>query len=165
MELLQLAWRNLWRNWRRTLITSTAIIFGVFQLIVSVGLGDGMYNAMIDDGVSQMAGHVVIQGEGFQEERESAVRVPQTPEVVEALAAAVPEARILRRAFVEGLLTSPTGSVGVAMTRETTTGTLCSARASAARQVSPRSTITIRRSWPAAHSSAARMSRAPLVWM
>ena len=55
--LLQLAFRNLRRNLRRTLITSAAVGVGMVVLILSNTLRAGQYDDMIDSSVSQLAGH------------------------------------------------------------------------------------------------------------
>ena len=48
MMLLQLAFRNLRRNLRRTLITSAAVGVGMVVLILSNTLRAGQYDDMID---------------------------------------------------------------------------------------------------------------------
>ncbi len=56
--LLMLAWRNLWRNHRRTFIMLAAISIGVWAMIFMTALTQGMVNDMIRDGVSALPGHV-----------------------------------------------------------------------------------------------------------
>ena len=114
--LIKMAARNLWRNRRRSLITASAIALGLGLLMFSSGGTDGMTNSMIAKGVGSAAGHVVIQGEGWQEDREADIVVPDTPAVAARLAEAVPDALIVQRVFMEGLLTSPSGAMGVAVT-------------------------------------------------
>ncbi len=56
--LLMLAWRNLWRNHRRTFIMLAAISVGVWAMIFMTALTQGMVNDMIEDGISALPGHV-----------------------------------------------------------------------------------------------------------
>jgi ABC-type lipoprotein release transport system permease subunit len=60
-NLAALAWRNLWRNRRRTLITVFGIAFGMFLAVIFTGLGDASYSKMIDDAAKGGAGHVTVQ--------------------------------------------------------------------------------------------------------
>jgi ABC-type lipoprotein release transport system permease subunit len=113
--LPRLALRNLARNRRRTSITALAIASGVALLIFASGFGDGMHGQMIDAGIQASAGHVVVQGEGWQRKREIEIVVPRSLEVRARLREALPDAVIVPRVFFSGLLTSPQGSVGVGL--------------------------------------------------
>ncbi|MBK8013118.1 MAG: ABC transporter permease [Deltaproteobacteria bacterium] len=59
--ILTLAWRNVWRNSRRTLINVVSIALGVWLTVTSVGLADYSYRQMIDDSARMGLGHVTIQ--------------------------------------------------------------------------------------------------------
>jgi ABC-type lipoprotein release transport system permease subunit len=50
--LLRLAWRNLWRNHRRTLIMLLAIVLGTWAMIFMTALMRGMVSQMVADGIS-----------------------------------------------------------------------------------------------------------------
>ncbi|MFK5894437.1 MAG: FtsX-like permease family protein [Pseudomonadota bacterium] len=60
MNLNKLAWLNLWRNKRRTLITAFSIAFGVLLTVTFTGAGDYYYTRMIDAGASMGMGHITI---------------------------------------------------------------------------------------------------------
>ena len=55
-----LAWRNLWRNHRRTAIMLGAISVGAWAMIFMTALTQGMVNEMIRDGISALPGHVQV---------------------------------------------------------------------------------------------------------
>lgn len=57
---LTLAWRNLWRNHRRTLIMLAAISIGVWAMIFMTALMRGMVDNMIKDGIQNLPGHVQV---------------------------------------------------------------------------------------------------------
>jgi len=61
MKLNKLAWRNMWRRKRRTLITAVSIAFGVLLSVTFTGAGDFFYTRMIDAGASMGMGHVTIK--------------------------------------------------------------------------------------------------------
>ena len=67
--LLQLAWRNIWRNRRRTLITISAIAFAVFFAAFAISFNKGVFDAMIDGAVRQYFGYAQIHGNGYWEEK------------------------------------------------------------------------------------------------
>jgi ABC-type lipoprotein release transport system permease subunit len=113
LTIAKLAWRNLGRNLRRTLITASAISLSLALLIFSSALGDGFHGEMIRAGVSQMAGHVVVQAAGYQQKPESDKVVPGAKALEAKLGQWVPRATVVPRIFLEGLLTSPANSVGV----------------------------------------------------
>ena len=58
--LLAVAWRNLWRHGRRTLITAGAMGVGVAMCMSSIALQDGMYAQMFDVMVTDTLGHVQV---------------------------------------------------------------------------------------------------------
>jgi ABC-type lipoprotein release transport system permease subunit len=56
----RLAWRNLWRNHRRTLIMLVTIAVGIWAMIFMTALMRGMVNEMVRDAVKVLPGHVQI---------------------------------------------------------------------------------------------------------
>lgn len=63
--LVTVAWRNLWRNHRRSLIMLAAIAIGLWGMIWMTALMRGMVDQMIDDAISTLSGHVQIHAEGY----------------------------------------------------------------------------------------------------
>lgn len=63
--LWRMAWRNLLRRKRRTLITASTIAFGVFLSVTFTASGDYMYTNMINTAAKMGYGHVTIQPEGY----------------------------------------------------------------------------------------------------
>ncbi len=65
--LITIAWRNLWRNTRRTVLTAVTVALGLALLLIFLGLGDGGHKQMIESAVRMGAGNVVIQSLGYQQ--------------------------------------------------------------------------------------------------
>lgn len=65
----KLAWRNLWRNQRRTFITMASIFFAVLLAVAMRSLQEGTYQQMIDNLVSFYSGYVQIHQRGYWEEQ------------------------------------------------------------------------------------------------
>ncbi|MGE0772602.1 MAG: ABC transporter permease [Cyclobacteriaceae bacterium] len=66
---LTLAWRNVWRNKRRTIITMSSIGFAVFFACVMQSMQMGVYERMIDNTVRFSTGHLQIHSKGFWDEK------------------------------------------------------------------------------------------------
>ncbi|MCW9012611.1 MAG: ABC transporter permease [Gammaproteobacteria bacterium] len=65
--LLMLAWRNIWRHRRRTLITLSSIAVGFALSVLMIGLGDGSHNSMIRNAIKLGEGHLTVQRRGYIE--------------------------------------------------------------------------------------------------
>jgi len=63
-----LAWRNLWRNHRRTLIMIAAVSVGVWAMIFMTAIMRGMVNEMVRDGISVLPGHVQAHNPDFRDD-------------------------------------------------------------------------------------------------
>jgi len=116
MKIFKLALRNLFRNTRRTALTLAAIAVGLSLMLFTVNLQHGSYETMIRVGISSMAGHVVVQAEGYQDDKEPTLLVTDASAVVESLQASHPAAVVAPRIFLGGLLMSAGSSVGAAIT-------------------------------------------------
>ena len=60
-SLLVMAWRNLWRNQRRTFLTLSSIVFGVFLAVLLTALQDRNWADMIGVAARLGGGHVTLQ--------------------------------------------------------------------------------------------------------
>ena len=77
MNLNTLAWRNLWRHKRRTLITASSIAFGVLLAVTFTGAGDYFYTRMIDAGANMGMGHISIMAPDYNRAPSSKKRLHQ----------------------------------------------------------------------------------------
>lgn len=60
-NLASMAWRNLWRNRRRTLLTLVSIAFGGFLAVILTAMQDRSFADFIDTAARLGAGHVTVQ--------------------------------------------------------------------------------------------------------
>lgn len=74
--LLELAWRNLWRNWRRTLILLLAVGVGVWSLTSSAALMQAWSASSLNAGLRNMTGQGQLHATGYRDDPGVAHRMP-----------------------------------------------------------------------------------------
>lgn len=65
MKFLKLAWRNIWRNKKRTLIAAGSLYFSIVFAIFMRSMQLGSYDIMIDNAVETYSGYIQIQDSSF----------------------------------------------------------------------------------------------------
>ncbi len=75
-KFLKMAWRNVWRNWRRTGIAIIAIVLGLLLLVFMDGLYGGYDEAVFANAVRLYGGNLQVHAPGF---RDRAHRMPLLP--------------------------------------------------------------------------------------
>lgn len=68
MFYLKFAWRNIWRNKRRTVITVTAITFATMITVIMRGMQLGSYDYFIRTMAGDYSGYIQIQREGYKDD-------------------------------------------------------------------------------------------------
>jgi ABC-type lipoprotein release transport system permease subunit len=89
-SLTVFAWRNLWRNRRRTLLTLASIAFGVFLAVLMTAMQDRNWADMIDLAARMGAGHVTVQHPEYLDTPTLSRTVDEATRLA-ATAAALPE--------------------------------------------------------------------------
>lgn len=69
MWILKLAWKNLWRNRSRTLITTSAIFFAVILSVAAQSLKQGVFENLVKNVVSFYTGYIQVHKQGYQDEQ------------------------------------------------------------------------------------------------
>ncbi len=80
----KMAWRNIWRNPRRTIITVCAIAFASLLLVFMLSFQFGSYETMINTSVKIQTGHLQVQAEEYQEKK-NIRQVVSNPSAVAAI--------------------------------------------------------------------------------
>ena len=107
MILVKLAWRNIFRNKRRTLIAATAIGIGLTALIFIDAFMIGMEETMIRTATASFLGDAQIHREGFRDAQEVSLTVQALDSVTENLAKEEIVAHFTQRTLASSMITSP----------------------------------------------------------
>ena len=83
--LAKLAWRNLWRNKRRTMITLGSIAFGLMMASIFIAIGDDSYSKMIDSAAKLGAGHVTVEPLDYRDTPSLDKTITGTDEILKAV--------------------------------------------------------------------------------
>ena len=67
--LPRLAWRNLFRNKRRTALTTAASVFATLLSLLNLAISDGSHERWIEHAVRLYPGHYEVSLRGYREER------------------------------------------------------------------------------------------------
>ena len=114
--LLSLAWRNIWRNKRRSLIIIVAIavglLCGLFASAVMFGMGESLINSTIDRDL----GHIQIHTETFEDDKLLTDTIPSSIKILSEIKSQPNVIGASARLNVEGMISSATSSGGVRIT-------------------------------------------------
>ena len=64
-----MAWRNIWRNKRRTLIAAASLYFAIVLAILMRSMQLGTYDLMIDNAVKSYSGYIQIQDSAYWQDK------------------------------------------------------------------------------------------------
>lgn len=78
----KLAWRNIWRNKKRSTITVLSVLIAVFLSLMMRSMQLGMYKHMIDNVVGSYSGYIQIHGKGYWNERSIDNAIPSEAEFI-----------------------------------------------------------------------------------
>ena len=113
--VFRLAWRNLWRQPRRTWLTTGAMIFSNMLLVFMISLQFGMYGLMIDNTLQAFTGHLQIQAPDYIDDQKMRQTVADIVPLAESLRVEFPSENIAARATAFALVSSEERSYGIAV--------------------------------------------------
>jgi ABC-type lipoprotein release transport system permease subunit len=113
--IFTLAWRNLWRNHRRTIIMLAAISIGAWAMIFMTSLMRGMVNEMLRDGIRALPGHVQVHHPDYRDDPSVGNLVTLTSAEIDETLAGAGIARFTARVRVPAIISSERESRGVTL--------------------------------------------------
>ncbi|HLP62224.1 MAG TPA: FtsX-like permease family protein [Candidatus Deferrimicrobium sp.] len=110
---IKLAWRNVLRNKRRTIIAGSAIGVGLASLLFTAALMEGMKINMIHSSTSSFLGEAEIHGSDFRETQEVEKTVNNLDQVIADLKQESVVDKFTLRTLSMGMITSPSDANAV----------------------------------------------------
>ncbi len=111
---IPVAWRNLWRNPRRTFIILTAIVIGIASMVVLSSLSRGTMEGMMDNAIDNLVGHIRIQDPEYRVDPSITRRIDLPQQLISDIEPLLPPgSRIARRIKVDGMLSTSREHIGV----------------------------------------------------
>lgn len=80
-KLIKIAWRNLWRNRRRTYITTASITFAIMIALTMRSFQVGSYSHMVNNIVHAYSGYFQIHAKGYQDDQVLNNAMEESPEI------------------------------------------------------------------------------------
>jgi len=108
-----LAWRNIWRHPRRTLLTIGAMVFADILLVFMLGLQLGQYRMMIDNSLALVSGQMQVQAAGYLDDPQMYRSIPGTDDLAEQIRKAIDLEAVSPRAYGFALVSSEKRTLGV----------------------------------------------------
>ena len=110
---LKMAWRNIWRNPRRTVLTVLAIAFACILLVFMLSFQLASYDTMINSSLKIHTGHLQVQAAGYQEKNDIRLTIEQ-PAPLLSMIQNLPQVKgVSARARAFALVSSEQRSYGV----------------------------------------------------
>lgn len=113
--LLKLAWRNIWRNKRRSLLTLFAVTFATFASIAMRGIQLGTYEITINHAVNLFSGPIQIQKNGYRDKPSLNTNFRISEDILSAVNSTPGVTAFSERIYAQGLISFKDNSLGAAI--------------------------------------------------
>ena len=111
--LLALAWKNIWRNKKRSLIILVAITLGLWSGLFSVAIMIGAYDTTINSTIDRKLSHIQIHTKEFKDESLISFFIPGGNTLADEISELKEVKDVSARVLIEGMASSPSSSRGV----------------------------------------------------
>ena len=114
--LISLAWKNIWRNKKRSLIIIAAITFGLWGGLFSSAIMVGMMESMVETSISRDLSHIQIHKMDYEKDKDVLNFIPDGMGVLENVRLVTGVQAAAGRTKIMGMAASPSSSYGVVIT-------------------------------------------------
>lgn len=114
--LFQLAWKNIWRNKKRSVIIILATAFGLWGGLFSDAVMMGMTESSVETAINLDLTHIQIHKPGFLDENDIRGFIPNSASVLSKLRANPAVETVSPRMIIQGIASSPSSSFPIQVT-------------------------------------------------
>lgn len=114
--LLTLAWRNIWRNKRRSLIIIAAIAIGLLCGLFASAVMFGMADSFVSSTIDRDLGHIQIHTKTFEDDKLLTDTIPEAKKILTDIDKLKNLSGTSARMIIEGMISSATSSGGIRIT-------------------------------------------------
>lgn len=113
MLLLTLAWRNVWRNKKRSFIITFAIALGLWAGLFLVSFYNGMIGQRMDSALRIEFSHIQIHAKEYQHDHELKFCIPESDQMMDQLKSRDSIEAVSGRVIAYGMLANARGHAGL----------------------------------------------------
>lgn len=114
--LLSLAWKNIWRNKKRSLIVVLAITFGLWGGLCAGGLFMGWAESIVDTAIDRDLAHLQLHQKDFKTKKDISLIIPNGQAVIDSIRKIPEVSAVCGRFIIEGMAASANTNFGVQIT-------------------------------------------------
>ena len=111
--LLALAWKNIWRNKKRSLVILTAITLGLWAGLFAVAVMIGSWDTTVNSTVDRNLSHIQIHTKEFKDENLISFYIQNGFQISDEIKNLNEVKDVSARVLIEGMASSPSSSRGV----------------------------------------------------
>jgi putative ABC transport system permease protein len=111
--LLTLAWRNIWRNKKRSFIIIAAIAVGLLGGLFASAVMFGMGESLINSTINRDLGHIQVHSKNFEDEKLISDTIPNYQSVIQIIKNQKNLVGLSSRVLIDGMGSSATSSTGL----------------------------------------------------
>lgn len=111
--IASLAWKNIWRNKKRSLILMIAAALGLWGGVFTIAMMNGLWEAMVNTYIDRTTGHIQIHSKGFLKEKSIDNFIIDSEKIISELKDRKEITGVSGRVIIDGLVSSPHSSGGI----------------------------------------------------